>query len=260
QPFTGGARGTNGFWNTGLLLPPVLARTIPYSTYGAGFAVLKDMQPVFTTTVFDTHNTPTVSGFDTFFTNGASILSQATLPTNFFGRPGHQSIGGSYSSGRYAALDNTLPFLITQRLLGALPPLPTETGSWALFYMFDQTVWADPADPKRSWGVFGNLGLSDGNPNPIRWSSNIGVGGSSPLASRKADTFGVGYFYIGLSDSLRNFAPRVLPLGDEHGVELFYNAAVTPWFHVTPDIQVISPVRSMTDASLNVGIRAKIDF
>jgi porin len=260
QPFTGGARGVDGFWNTGLLLPPVLARTVPYSTYGAGFAVLKDLEPVFTATVFDTHNTPTVSGFDTFFTNGATVFAQATLPVEILGRRGHQSVGGTYSSARYAALDNSLPFLITQRLQGDLPPLPTETGSWALFYMFDQAVWADPADPKRSWGVFGNLGLSDGNPNPIRWSANIGVGGSSPFVCRKADTFGVGYFYLGASESLKNFAPRLVPLRDEHGVELFYNAAVTPWFHVTPDVQVITPVRDRAETSVNVGIRGKIDF
>ncbi|MBN9521576.1 carbohydrate porin [bacterium] len=260
QPFTGGARGTNGFWNAGLLLPPTLARTLPYSTYGAGFAVLSEKQPVFAVSVFDTYNSPTTSGFERFFVNGATVVAQATLPTSFFGRPGHQSIGGSYSSGRYAALDNTLPYLISQRLQGELPPLPQETGSWALFYMFDQAVWVDAANPQRSWGVFGNLSLSDGNPNPIRWASSIGVGGSSPFACRKLDTFGIGYFYIGASDALKNFAPRLLPLRDEHGVELFYNAAVTPWFHLTPDFQVITPVRDRAETSVNVGIRGKIDF
>jgi porin len=259
QPFTGGARGVNGFWNTGMLIPPVLARTIPYSTFGAGFAVLRDLQPVLAVSVFDTHNTPTVSGFDRFFTNGATVTAQGNLPVTVAGRPGHYSVGGSYSSGKYAALDNNLPYLITQRLQGLLPPLPRETGSWAVYGLFDQAVWAD-AESKRSWGVFGHAGISDGNPNPIRWSSNVGVGGSSPLASRKLDTFGVGYFYIGLSESLRNFAPRLFPLRDEHGVELFYNVGVTPWCHVTPDLQIVTPVRDRVDTSVNFGIRAKIDF
>jgi len=28
-----------------------------------------------------------------------------------------------------------------------------------------------------------------------------------------------------------------LNVGDEVGADIFYNFAVTPWFHVTPDVQ-----------------------
>ena len=259
QPFTGGASGTNGFMNAGLLLPVTLARTVPYSTYGAGAAVLRGGEPVFTVNVFDTNNTPTVSGFDTFFDNGATVFAQATLPIQPLGLPGHQSVGGTYSSGTYRSLDN-LPFLISQRLRGEQPSLPAEIGSWSLFYLFDQTLWADACDPTRSWGLFGSAGLSDGDPNPIRWSAAVGLGGSSPIAGRKLDTFGLGYFYVGVSEELKQFAPVLFPLRDEHGVELFYNLAVTPWFHFTPDLQIVTPVRARVDTSVNFGVRAKIDF
>ena len=52
----------------------------------------------------------------------------------------------------------------------------------------------------------------------------------------------------------------VLSLRDEHGVELYYNVTVTPWCHVTPDLQMITPFRERADPSLIVGLRAKIDF
>lgn len=259
QPFTGGARGTNGFMNTALLAPMVALRTTPYSSYGAGFAVLKEGEAVLSLLVLDPNNTPTTNGFDTFFDRGVSLLGIANLPVTVLGRPGHQGIGFTYSNSRYTSLDD-LPFFVAQRLRGEVGPLPQETGSWSLFYLFDQTLWVDACDPKRSWGLFGNLGLADGNPNPVRWAANIGVGGASPLASRKLDTFGVGYFYIGLSDSLKNFAPRAVPLGDEQGVELFYNVGVTPWFRVTPDLQVVIPTRERVDTSVNFAVRAKIDF
>jgi porin len=126
--------------------------------------------------------------------------------------------------------------------------------------MFDQAIWVDPNDPKRSWGLFGNAGISDGNPNPVRWAANIGLGGSSPIASRKYDSFGVGYYYVGLSDNLKDFAPRLLPLRNEQGVEVFYNVGFTPWFHLTPDLQVTIPTRERVDTSVNFGVRAKIDF
>jgi porin len=108
--------------------------------------------------------------------------------------------------------------------------------------------------------VFGNLGIADENPSPFRWAANIGVGGASPLRCRKLDTFGVGSFYVGLNDSLRTFAPRLVPLDDEQGVELFYNIGLTPWCHVTPDLQVVIPARERVDTAVVFGVRAKVDF
>ena len=77
QPLTGAGILT-GFQDTAFVLNPVYARTVPYSTFGAGFAVLENMEPVFAVSVFDTNNTPTVSGFETFFDNGATILRRRT--------------------------------------------------------------------------------------------------------------------------------------------------------------------------------------
>ncbi len=69
--------------------------------------------------------------------------------------------------------------------------------------------------------MFGNLGIADNNPSPINWFASAGISGTSPITERKADTFGIGYFYLGVSDPLKNIAPILLPLGDEHGVELY---------------------------------------
>jgi porin len=256
QPFTGGGRGVDGFQNTGLLFNPVFARTVPYATWGAGFAVLKDLQPVFSFTVVDTNNTPTTSGFDTFFNNGVTILPQLNVPTNFFGLPGHQGITGSYSSGRFTDIDRSS---FINPILGIAPP-SQKTGSWSLAYNFDQAFYVAPDDPKRMLGAFGNLGLADTNPSPFRWFGNIGLGGSSLLPSRKLDSFGVGYFYLGVNNALKNLAPRLLPLRDEHGVEAFYNVGVTPWFHITPDLQVVLPGQQRANTALVLSLRAKIDF
>jgi porin len=259
QPFTGGAKGVNGFMNAAMLVPIVALRTVPYSTLGGGFAVLKDLQPVASVMVLDPNNTPTVSGFDTLFDRGVVVLGMLNLPTKLLDRPGHQGVGFTYSNSKYTDLSD-LPFYVADRLRGEFPPLPQETGSWSLFYMFDQAVWVDPCDPKRSFGFFGNLGLADGDPSPVRWAANIGLGGASPLRTRKLDTFGVGYYYVGASDSLKNLAPRLLPLRDEQGVEAFYNVGITPWCHVTSDIQVVTPTRDRVTASFAYAMRLKIDF
>jgi porin len=47
---------------------------------------------------------------------------------------------------------------------------------------------------------------------------------------------------------------------DEQGVEVFYNVGVTPWCHITPDIQVVVPSRERVPTPLVFGLRAKVDF
>ena len=127
--------------------------------------------------------------------------------------------------------------------------------------MFDQALWVDPADSTRSWGVFGSFGISDGEPNPMQWSSILGVAGSSPIPSRPRDTFGMAYYYLGFSNDFKDVAGSLgTPVRDEHGMELFYDVAVTPWCHITTDLQVITPILEEADTAVVLGVRAKIYF
>jgi len=257
QPFTGGARGVDGFWNGGLLFNPVLIRTVPYSSYGFGTAVLRNLEPIFTFLVLDANNTPTTTGFNSFFADGVDLVAQLNIPTRFFGMPGHQGLIGSWSSKKYSSLDRSA-------FLNVLEGAPTSTlrkdGAWSLGYTFDQALVVSATDPKRMWGVFGNLGIADDNPSPIRWFANIGIGGSSPIEGRKLDTFGLGYYYAGLSGSIKSLAPALLPLRDEHGLEAFYNVGVTPWCHITPDVQFILPANDNAQHMWFFGLRARLDF
>jgi porin len=263
QPFMSGRGLDAGFMNATLFWNVILARTLNYSTLGAGAAFLKDGYPVFSLTVYDTNDASTRTGFDKLGDNGALIYPTVSLPTNFFGLPGHQSLWGAYSSGRYAVVSPQSLTLLPRVLEGQLPltALGTfEHGSWWATYLFDQALWVDPADKTRSWGFFGNFGLSDGKPNPIKWDAIVGIGGCSPIPGRKRDTFGAGYFYLGYSDDFKNVARLVVPVRDERGLELFYNAAVTPWCHMTADLQVITPTLSHAGTSVVLGLRTKIDF
>jgi porin len=259
QPFMPGRGLDAGFMNAAFVWNPILGRTMNYSMLGVGAAVLAGGYPVASLTVYDTHDATTTSGFNNLFDNGAVIYPTVSLPTTFFGLPGHQSVWGAYSTGRYAVLAPQSLNLIPQALQG-IPPTTLVRGSWWITYLFDQALWVDPADQTRSWGVFGNTGISDGKPNPIRWSAIVGVGGSSPLPDRKLDTLGIAYYYLGFSDSFKNDVRPVVPVRDERGVELFYNVGVTPWCHITGDLQMITPTLNFAETSLVLGLRAKIDF
>ena len=259
QPFMPGRGYTVGFMNAALVWNPILGRTMNYATLGAGAAVLSDGQAVASLTVYDTHDATTTSGFEHLGDNGAIIYPTVTVPTRFFDLPGHQGLWGAYSSGRYEIVDEQSQNQIPPALQGA-PPMMLKRGTWWITYVFDQALWADPADQKRAWGVFGNVGISDGKPNPIRWSAIGGVGGTSPIPGRELDTFGVGYYYLGFSDDFKHDAKSFVPVRDERGLEVFYDIAVTPWCHLAADLQVITPVLDSSHNSIVPGIRLKIDF
>jgi porin len=108
--------------------------------------------------------------------------------------------------------------------------------------------------------LFGSAGIAGASPNPIPWDVYIGVAGSSPIAGRRLDAFGIAYYYMGLSDKVKDFAPRVVPLRDEQAVELFDDLGITPWCHLSPDLQVVRPATERNETALILGLRLKIDF
>ena len=244
----------NYFWNAAMQFNLSRAYLLP-STLGAGFIVRDKVEPVFSFYLLDTHYTPTTSGFSTLFSNGVLLYGDYRLRTNWFDLPGHSTFGFLYSNAARTALD-TNPYLLLSLILAGLP-VPTEHSSWTALYHFDQVVYSDTQNPARNWTLSGDYGLTDGNPNPIHWFANVSLVGNSPVRSRENDTIGIGYYHLGVS----NFPIFAIHgVGDENGVEMFYNAAVTPWFHVTPDLQILDPAQHHTTTAILVGIRARLSF
>ncbi len=181
-----------------------------------------------------------------------------------FGRPGVLNIGGTWSSADYRSFDPSAYLNIISQVLAGNPALiaasPVESGSWSVYTNFYQSLWVDPCDEKRTWGLFGQFGISDGNPNPIRFVANGGFGGRSMFPGRILDTFGAGYFYLGLSDNFKSLARPFQPQQDEFGVEFFYNYAIRPWARFTADLQVARPSTVGFDTAIIPGIRLQMLF
>lgn len=251
HPFMGGY-GTDRFMSMAYVINPMLGRILPYSTPGAAITYLRDLDPIYTFMVVDPMGLPGTSGVPNMFSNGVSVYSQLRIPVRPFDLPGHQTLEVAYSNGTFTSLSPD-PYVIYPVGPATAPP---QHGSWAVNYGFDQLLVVDPNNDRRGWGVFGNIGMSDGDPNPIRWFLNAGVAGMSPLRSRPYDSFGAAYHYLGTSRALRN----AFSLGDEQGCELYYDAAVTKWFRLTADIQVINLAQPAADTALVLGLRGKLIF
>ena len=171
MPFTGD-RLFDGFWNLGMSFPLSWPARSPIRHWAPEPAVLKDGVPVFTVMVLDTNNTPTTSGFDQLFDNGATIFANLKLPTKFFGLPGSPGNLGHVQQRQVQRLAPTAYFDPSEGLV-VTPNYVRD--SWCVFYSATQALWVDPCNPKRVYGVYTNIGTADDGPSPIRFSANVGA-------------------------------------------------------------------------------------
>lgn len=253
----------DNFLHSAFLWNPVTARTVPYTPLGAGIFVPGDWG-IWTFSVLDTEGVPNESGFDTVFDGGTSIATEARFNVKPFDLPGHQLFGGTWSDKNFLSLDQDPRLglnLVNNRLLRnalRLLLLERETSSWSFYYNFDQYFYVEPGDEKQGVGVFGRFGVSDGEANAVETFYSVGVGGTGLIPCRDRDKFGVGYYYLGYGGDL---IERV-GLSNSQGVEIFYNIEVTPWFHITPDIQfIVNPGgNSDRDVAVVYGLRGQMTF
>ncbi len=250
-----GRPGIGGFMNTSLVFNPIVARTIHYAAAGVGFAILQDAEPLFTFTVFDPAERAT-TGIRNLYEEGVVLMPDLIIRSQLLGLPGIYNVGGTWSSAEYTTLNPT-GYLNVPASIGNLP---TTRGSWSLYGNFYQALWLDPANPERTWGIFGAAGLSDGDPNPIKYSGTIGLGGRVMNGNRPDDTFGIGLFHLGLSDEFRALAGAVLPQRHERGLEWFYNRAIANNIRATADLQVARPSTVGLDTAIITGVRLEVFY
>lgn len=246
-------RGIQQFSNSALVANPVALRTVPYSTIGFGFSTLLDGEPLFSFIVMNPVHTVDSFGLDDLFAEGAAISTELRMPTNVLGKPGHLLLGGTWSSRSFAALDQD------PRIIFPNVAIDRKSDSWSLYFNTDQYLVTDCCDSSRGWGVFTRGGIADEDTNPIAYFLSAGIGGNSPVSGRENDTFGVGYFYGGLSNELAPFIAAVAGnLGDGSGTELFYNYRATPHVTITPDVQFLNPGRATVDNAVILGLRVNL--
>jgi len=251
-PLMGGG-GIDTFMNMGLAAP--ISGIVPPYLIGANLRVKTD-PVILSAMIYDHRNAQDGDVLAHPFAEGVTGLISATAPVQIAGRSGFYGVTAAYSTRKGADLSDVqgLP-PGSERLMGV------KEGSWFVGASFQQFLVQDPSDPRKGWGVFGQFGVSDGNPNLVAWSAIIGVGGTSFIPGRDMDRWGVAYFRYSLSPDLKaGLAARGLQMRDEQGVEAFYNLAVTPWFMVTADVQIISPIVAGAPTAVMAGLRTQLKF
>jgi len=179
-------------------------------------------------------------------TGGLTLAGEVGIKHTLGGRGGKQTFGFLYGFDR----DYTEVGLDRNALLGNLigtAPVKTRNDSWALFYNAHQYLqeWGKG----RGWGLFARFGISDGEANLIDWNTALGIGGTGLFDSRPKDTFGLGYYRV---NRVKGALTELLDLGNEQGLEAFYNMALTPWFQLTADLQYLDTAYGQPGSSLRL--------
>jgi porin len=127
--------------------------------------------------------------------------------------------------------------------------------------MLEQKVWVDCCNKNRTIGFFGHISVADKRTSQYEWTMNASLQAQGLLFGRDQDTMGIGYFYSGLSGDFKALlGAGGVAFADLQGAEFYYNAAVTPWFHLTGDLQVIQPGMVANDTAVVAGLRANLRF
>lgn len=241
KPFMGGA-GINAFWNCTFAAPP--SGTVPPYLFGALF-IMQTRTAKYGLWVYDPVSVVNKSGLKEPFTEGITFRGNVDIPVTIAGLKGNQGFVALYSTQKGTDLEGLGDFI--------LPPLPPGTPGVKNFryyfsYAFDQYLFQSPTSPQEGVGLFGQFGISDGNPNPLRWSALAGVGGKGLIPGRSRDNWGVGYYYDGFSKFYEGSIESIEPIRDEQGLEVFYKFSLTPWLGLGADLQIIKSAAGKQNA------------
>lgn len=133
--------------------------------------------------------------------------------------PGRLGVGGWHHTGTF------------ERFSGG-----RTSGTSGFYLVADQKIWRtdlESAECDRGIGAFLQYGYADRAVSELHHHIGGGLTWTGPIASREQDVIGLGATYVHFS------SPAGFDGSGELAVELFYQAQITPWLIVQPDIQYI---------------------
>jgi porin len=197
RPLVGGG-GIDTFWNLAVAAP--LTNITPPYIYGVSLNTRNDLGS-FGLFIYDPRDAQDRDIISDLFSEGVTYSGTATFPVTIAGLNGFQNLRLVYSTLDGVDLSSLPP--------GIGQPPRFKTDRWYVQYSFEQFLVQDPQDPKVGWGLFGQLGYSDGNPNAFQGHGFIGLAGNNLMDGRGRDRWGVAYYSYRLSNVFRNALPGI---------------------------------------------------
>ena len=259
--------GVEGFMNLNVLYPALpFLRWVNLSFLATG--------PVFFTEdekirggvfALDLNNVTTTTGIPEVFDDGAGILGFWRFFFEVDDKPGSLLFMAGGSTREYHSFESTDSGAVWQNegFLAELQKIANnkDDGVWSAAIVYDQVLWQEPANDKQNLRSFCSISFSDGDPSFSKVTGLASLEATGLLFDRDNDRAGIGGFYTTLSTDIKRDMDRVgVDLRDLWGIELYYNYEVTPWFHLTTDLQYVQNHNADDDPAIIVGLRGVIEF
>ncbi len=131
---------------------------------------------------------------------------------------------------------------------------------WDVALYVYQDIWQAEGDPNRKANILLGGTVGPDNPQFAQWHffANVEVFGLNE--ARPHDRMGVGVFWNGLSNNFTDLVSPVVNLRNTWGVEVYYNYELTPWAHLSADLQFAQNENQGDDVAIIPGVRLVIDF
>ena len=245
-----GGAGLDYFMNTALVAAPT--GFVPPTIFG-GLYIKKTKDYGYTAGIYDADDWVNKLTLSNGFKNGTNFLFSYDHNVEINGNYGTQGFKIAYSTKDGADLESLNDENISTGLI------PKKDNRYFVAYTFKQFLFQNKQGEKDDgFGIFGQIGISDGNPSSLDRHIVLGVGGNSLTMQRPKDRWGFGYFRYKINDPIEDNLDRLgIPNRNESGFEAFYNVQITDSFNLTADIQYVKPVIARYDNVVIYGLRAK---
>jgi porin len=175
---------------------------------------------------------------------GALFIAELQYVTKINGLDGSYKIGGWYDTGLFPDQEYGTDGLSLANPASNGDPV-MHHGNYSLYGVVDQTVWKSGGP--QSVNVFARIMGAPDDQNLIDFSLNTGVTMTAPLPGRDNDQAGIDIGIGNVSSRASNldrdiavFSGSPYPIrGTETLIELTYQAQLTHWMIVQPDLQYV---------------------
>jgi porin len=244
-----GGWGTQRFQNIAFVAPP--SGVVPPTIMGGVF-VHKGTPITLTVMVFDPEDRTRDYFPGDLFKTGVNISVGATWGGTIAGHASSVGVTSTVSTKRGADLGDFLvpPGLVTDDI----------KGSYNIALQVTHRLFESSEVKGKKLDLAVKAAIADGNPNIIRRSIIIGLAGHGLVSGRPNDSFGIGGFAYDFSNALQDAVDPLVGFNDEQGLEVWYSLALTPWFKLTADAQIVNPARGNADTAVITGLRANLAF
>jgi porin len=185
-------------------------------------------------------------GFGWSTDHGWVVFSEIAYKASLAGRAGTYKLGGYYDTARF-----------TDLVTG-----DQDRGNWSVYALGDQTVYAG-ADGVPTVAAFAGFGLNpQQDRNTVHYYAQAGVNVTGLLPPRPKDAVGLGASYTGFSKDFvqSNQAAGTPVTSQEVIIELTYQAVITPFLTLQPDLQFVADANQSGRNAVVVGIRLAAAF